>query len=682
VKVLADLPRPIREIEQLWIPLPDGQRLSARVFLPVDAEDDPVPAIVEYNPYRKRDLTAVNNEPFHGYLAGHGYAGVRLEIRGSGESDGILRDEYLPQELGDGVDAIAWLARQSWCSGRVGMIGNSWSGFNSLQIAALRPPQLGAIVTSCSTDDRYADDMHYMGGCLLADTLDWGAMFQALLALPPDPALVGDRWREMWTGRMADLSFPIESWLRHQRRDAFWRHGSVAEDLSRIAVPVLAVGGWLDGYSNAIPRLLAGLAVPRRAVIGPWAHAYPHLGVPGSTYDFLADVVRWFDHWLKDVDNGAMDAPMLRAWMGEALPAQPFYDTAPGRWVGEDTWPSPRIESQRWSLAGDRLTPSIEPSPDANGMREDPPRSWASPRITGLAGGEWCPYGTGGRGPEFPGDQREDDGRSLTWDSEPLGERIEILGAPVASLDLAVDRPFAFVALRLCDVAPDGASTRVTFGVLNLTHRDGHAHPKPMDPGVRTTVRVQLNDTAYSFRAGHRLRIALSTDYWPMVWPSPEPVTITVHGGASTLTLPVRPPRPEDATLPDLGEPTWGPPAVTTELRAGSWGRDIVTDVMLGETTVTNVVEGALVRLERTGRALALTGFDRVSVRDDPLSARALSRRRFELVRDGSTIRVAAELGLSCTATDFLLTVGMTAEEDDALAWSRDWDATIPRDHV
>ena len=191
-----------------------------------------------------------------------------------------------------------------------------------------------------------------------------------------------------------------------------------------------------------------------------------------------------------------------------------------------------------------------------------------------------------------------------------------------------VDRPSAFVAVRLCDVAPDGASTRVTFGVLNLTHRDGHADPRPMVPGARTTVRVRLNDTAYSFRAGHRLRIAISTDYWPMVWPSPQPVTITVHGGSSTLTLPVRPPRAEDATLPDLGEPTWGPPAETTELRPGAWGRDIRTDVLLGETSVTNVVEGALVRLERTGRALALTGFDRVSVRDDPVSARAESRRR------------------------------------------------------
>ena len=156
----------------------------------------------------------------------------------------------------------------------------------------------------------------------------------------------------------------------------------------------------------------------------------------------------------------------------------------------------------------------------------------------------------------------------------------------------------------------------MTFGVLNLTHRDGHADPRPMSPGEPTTIRVQLNDTAYAFLPGHRLRLAISTDYWPMVWPSPEPVTLTMHAGA--LELPVRPPRSEDADLADLGEPTWGPPAAITELRAGRWGRETRTDAMLGETSVTNTVEGPLVRLERTGRALALTGFDRASIRDDP----------------------------------------------------------------
>jgi putative CocE/NonD family hydrolase len=675
LKVVDQLPRPVREIENLWIPLPDGDRMAARVWLPEDADSDPVPVIVEYHPYRKRDLSAIPNQPMHSYLAGHGYADVRLEIRGSGESDGILRDEYLAQELQDAYDAIAWLTAQPWSTGKAGMIGNSWSGFNALQVAALRPPALGAIVTSCSTDDRYADDMHYMGGCLLTDMLDWGTLFQALLALPPDPALVGDRWRDTWQARIDALGTPpTETWLRHQLRDGFWQHGSVCEDFSRIEVPVLAVGGWLDGYRNAIPRLLSGLDVPRRGVIGPWAHAYPHLATPGPGYDFLAQVVRWFDHWLKGVDTGVMDEPMLRAWMAEDVPAAPFYPTAPGRWVGEAVWPSPRISPHRLHLDGKALAAAAPAAPAAA-------RHWSSPDTTGLVGGEWCPYGTGGKGPEFPGDQREDDGRSLTWDGPPLDDRLELLGAPVVELELAVDRPSAFVAVRLCDVRPDGASTRVSYGVLNLTHRDGHATARPMVPGERITVRVQLNDTGYAVLPGHHLRLALSTQYWPMVWPSPEPVRLTVHGGR--LDLPVRPPRDDDAALPDLGEPTWGPEAAVTVLRPGHWARELVTDALTGTTTVTNTVEGPLNRQDRIGRALAVTGFDRNTiVAGDPTATTAHSRRAFEIVRDGSTIRVSADVTLACTRDDFVLDIAMAASEDDRPVWDRTWQTTIPREGV
>jgi len=359
--------------------------------------------------------------------------------------------------------------------------------------------------------------------------------------------------------------------------------------------------------------------------------------------------------------------------MAEALPARPYYATAPGRWIGEDEWPSPRIERRHWYFDDGRLADA--PGGAAVG--------WASPRVTGLAGGEWCPYGTGGRGPEFPGDQREDDGRSLTWDSHALDGRLEILGAPVATLDLSVDRPSAFVAVRLCDVAPDGASTRVTFGVLNLTHRDGHAAPRPMVPGERTTIRVQLNDVAYAFLPGHRVRLALSTDYWPMVWPSPEAVTVTVQEGSSALELPVRPPRPEDAALADLGEPTWGPPAPVTELRAGAWNREVRYDAASGETSVTNSVAGPLSRLDRTGRSIALSGFDRATIgTDDPTSARAESRREFEIVREGATIRVTAEIDLTCTTEAFGLAVRMVAHEDDESIWAREWEVDIPRDHL
>jgi putative CocE/NonD family hydrolase len=454
VRIVTELPRRVREIEHCWIPLADGCRLAARLWLPEDAEAAaPVPALLEYIPYRKRDFTRARDEPMHRYFAGHGYAAARVDLRGSGESDGVLADEYLALEQADALEVIAWLAAQPWCNGRVGMIGKSWGGINALQIAACRPPALGAVITVCSTDDRYADDAHYMGGCLLNENFSWGSMLFTLNALPPDPALVGARWSAMWRARLeATLPF-AERWLRHPHRDAYWRHGSVCEDPARIACPVYAVAGWADGYSNAVPRLLARLTVPRKGLIGPWAHVYPHDGVPGPAIGFLQEALRWWDTWLRDVDTGIMDEPMYRVWMQESVPPRAFYDVRPGRWVAEETWPSPRIVPRRLALNLMGLHPQA-------GAEVAIP--WRSPQTTGLAAGDWCAFGSEG---EVPTDQRDDAGGSLTFDGAPLAEGLEILGAPVLTLALAVDRPCALVAVRMNDVAPDGSSTRVTYGV-------------------------------------------------------------------------------------------------------------------------------------------------------------------------------------------------------------------------
>jgi putative CocE/NonD family hydrolase len=296
--MVSEFPRRVREIENQWIELADGCRLAARIWLPEDAAQDPVPAILEYLPYRKRDGTVERDELTHPYLAGHGYAGVRVDMRGNGDSDGLMADEYTRQEHDDALEVIAWLAAQTWCSGAVGMMGISWGGFNALQVAARRPPALKAIVTLCSTDDRYADDIHYMGGCLLTDNLAWASVMLAYSSRPPDPALVGERWREMWLERLEHTPLLIENWLRHQRRDAFWQHGSVCEDFSAIQCAVYAVGGWADGYSHAIPRLLEGLGCPMKGLSGPWAPRYPHVALPGPPIGFLLEMLRGWAHWL------------------------------------------------------------------------------------------------------------------------------------------------------------------------------------------------------------------------------------------------------------------------------------------------------------------------------------------------------------------------------------------------
>ena len=373
MKLVTEFPRKVREVENTWITLKDGCRLAARIWLPEDAERNPVPALLEYLPYRKRDFTSVANSQMHPYFAGHGYASVRVDRRGSGDSDGLMFDEYLMQELTDGAEVIDWLSKQQWCTGRVGMFGGSWGGFNSLQVAALRPPALKAIITNCSTDDRYADDMHYMGGCLLNDNLMWGSTAFSFMARPPDPALVGERWREMWMQRLENTESLVATWMSHPRRDAYWKRGSVCEDFGAIQCPVYATGGWADGYSNAVPRLLAGLKVPRKGLIGPWGHAWGFRGVPGPAMGFLKEALRWWDHWLKDKPTGIMDEPMYRVWMQDWVPPKSYYAERPGRWVAEASWPSPGIGTRRWHLNArtldDKAAAERRLCPSSNALR-------------------------------------------------------------------------------------------------------------------------------------------------------------------------------------------------------------------------------------------------------------------------------------------------------------------------
>ncbi len=663
--------RDIQEIENTWITLADGTRLAARMWLPVDATAHPVPAILEYLPYRKRDGTSARDARRHPWTAQRGYACVRVDIRGSGESDGLPLDEYVKQEQDDCLEVIAWLAAQPWCSGAVGMIGISWGGFNGLQVAARRPPALKAVVTLCSTDDRYADDIHYMGGALLRENLTWGATMFSHTTRPPDPALVGDRWREMWLERLENLPFFPAMWLQHQRRDAFYQHGSVCEDYAAIQCPVYAVGGWFDGYSNAIPRLLAGLTVPRKGLIGPWAHLYPQAGMPGPAIGFLQETVRWWDQWLKGIDTGIMDEPMLRAWIIDPIRPQAHYTELPGRWVAEPGWPSANIQPEYSYLTATGI---------AAVAGHETPIILCSPENTGMASGTWCAHGAPG---DDPGDQREDDGKSLVFDSAALTASVEILGAPVIEIDVIASHPNAKLIARLCDVHPDGASVRVSYGVLNLTHRDSHAAPTPLVPGQRVRVRIQLNDAGYRFAPGHRIRLALSTTYWPIVWPSPERVELAIIAGPSTLTLPVRPPRAADAGLPAFAPPAMSPPEARTMVRPASRERSVMRDNQTGETTYLMADNDGRARIEAIGLEVSSTKWHQFRIQDDdPLSAVADTRWTKEMGRGTWQVSTRTRIVMTATATEFRLTAELDAWEGDERIYARNWDEVIPRDLV
>jgi putative CocE/NonD family hydrolase len=665
-----DLVEGIRVIDPAWIPLADGTRLCARIWLPAD--DTPVPAVLEYLPYRKDDVTAADDAMHHAYFAGCGYAGVRVDIRGSGDSGGVLTDEYSQQEGDDAMEVLAWIATQPWCTGKVGMMGISWGGFNSLQIAARRPPELAAIITACSTDDRYDNDVHYLGGVPLGYYLmPWASVMLAFNVRPPDPAIVGDAWRDLWMERLEGNVDLIELWLRHQRRDDYWRHGSVGESYEDIQVPVLAVSGWADAYVDAVFRLLEHLDVPRKGLVGPWGHMWPELGRPGPQIGFLQECVRWWDEHLKGEATGIMDEPMLRAWMQEPVAPAVDYEERPGRWVAEAGWPARGEEPLRFVL-------------DAAGLAEAPTGDAAlahcSPQRVGLDAGAWCAYGNPA---DMPADQRREDALSLTFDTAPLAERTELLGQVLVDLRLSVDRPRAFVAARLCDVAPDGSSTVVARGFRNLCHADDHEAARDLVPGEPLDVTIAMKATAYAVPAGHRLRLALSTTYWPWLWPSPEPVTLTVHtGGTSAVALPVRTPHALDDGLRPF-EPPEIAPRLPVEVLTPAAPQHVVTeDVIAGTTTF--VMSRRFVGGRRFPSGLEYHDDDPITFTitgEDPLSVTVECLRTIGVRRgDDWATRIEVRATMTCDATDYHVATLCEAYEGDDLVHSRTAKASIPRE--
>jgi len=673
MRIKTDFPRPVRKIENTWIPLSAGCRLAASIWLPEDAEEDPVPAILEYLPYRKDDRRAVADSTIHPYFAGHGYASVRVDMRGSGASDGILLDEYLTQEQDDALNVLAWIAAQPWCTGAIGMMGISWGGFNSLQIAARQPPELKAIVTVASTDDRYADDVHYRGGCVLASNmLSWAARMFLMNGLPPDPQIVGERWRAMWLDRLQHTPHWVEAWMSHQRRDAFWQHGSVCENYADITCAVYAVGGWADGYTNAVPRLLAGLPGPRKGLIGPWSHNYPHNGLPGPAIGFLQECLRWWDHWLKGIDTGIMDEPMLRAWIQDSVTPRPFYDERPGRWVAETSWPPPSVQMHTyWLNEG-----SLEDQPGAGTQR-----TYRGSQFTGAHAGSWCPYG---QPADLPLDQRAEDGRSLTFDSAPLEEAMDILGSPEVTLTLATDRPDALLALRLCDIAPDGESLLVSRGCLNLTHRDSHEHPLPLQPGKRYNVTIPLDVIGARIPAGHRWRLSVSPTYWPQAWPSPEPVTLTVFTGqGSQLQLPVRTPQSGDTALAPFAPPECSAAIPLEQVRPASRTRALHHDVANRQLQIVDSLDTGHKRLLASDLEFYSASQDVYTiVEDDPLSATVRCEGKAGLSRGAWRVRVETSSTMSADAETFYLTHSLDAYEGNTRIFTKTGEFRIPRDRV
>ncbi|MFJ5936460.1 CocE/NonD family hydrolase [Streptomyces sp. NPDC093071] len=661
-KIRTDFPYETRR-EDVRVPMADGTLLYARVWRPVTEE--PVPALLEYLPYRLSDWTAPRDHQRHPWYAGHGYASVRVDVRGHGNSGGLPGDEYDATELADGVAVVNWLAEQPWCTGKVGMFGISWGGFNSLQIAALAPEPLKAVVTVCSTDDRYDNDVHYMGGSVLGvDMHAWAATMLAFASRPPDPEYAGEEWRSMWLRRLEAVEPLVDTWLSHQTRDAYWKHGSVCEDYGAIGAAVLAVGGWHDPYRDTVLRLVRHLPADRvRGIVGPWSHQYPDRGLPpGPAIGFLQETLRWWDHHLKGAANGVMDEPLLRSWISDSHPPATVYEELPGRWVTEPAWPSPNVTPVTYGFQGSPVVVD-------------------SPQQTGIDAGRFFPFGNDA---DLPPDQREEDAHSACFDF-PVpedGGPVEILGRPSVSLSLRAAAPTGQVIARLCDIAPDGSSTLVTRGALNFSARHGRDRAEPALIGETEAFTFELNGIGHAFAPGHRVRLAVSSTYWPWIWPQPDAAGFTLDPAGSSLTLPVRR-RTEDTVV--WGEPEQAEPLGVVYPEAQEERRPervVVRDVAKGEWRLEVDPKYGGTRVYPDGLEFTEDALETYTIEESgPLTARTRSDWTIRLRRPdrGWDVGVDTRSEITCDAEAFHTWNEVVCREGDEVVFRRTWEKRIPR---
>jgi uncharacterized protein len=646
--------RPFKVIENAWIALKDGTRLGVRLWIPDGAEQRPVPVVWEYLPYRKRDGVRERDDATALNLAPYGIAFARVDIRGSGDSDGVITDEYSTAELNDGVECVAWLAKQPWSNGSVGMRGISWGGINSLQIAAMAPPELKAIMPMGCVDNRFMGDAHYIGGALATENFKWGTYFKVDMASPPDPQISGADWEKKWRQRLDATPAILERWTSHQRYDGYWQRGSVAVDYSRITCPVYVVGGWLDPYSNVVGSLLAGLKVPRKGLIGPWGHLMPNLPAP-LALEWAYEEVRWWHQWLAGIDTGIMAEPMLRAYMPYQTISEVYPAQIPGRWVAEAAWPNPATRPLVLHLGGGSRGGRLSSTQSAH-----EPVIYVGNKIVGTTKPQWMP--------SRPDDQTADDEKSLVFDSLPLDADKEILGYPLARIRVCSDVPVAKLAVRLTEVLSDGKSWLVSYGILNLTHRESHEHPTALKPGEFFDVEVPFYMVAHRFKKGSRIRAAISENLWPLLWPSPRIATLTVDTGGSSLILPVRAAPAAEAPFPiPIKNSSGSSPYTHTEMGPGPEGH---LNRPLRATFI-----------EEIGTTVEEQSSESVVMKEGDANSSVWKQENMTAWRRGDwNCSVSAAFELTSTPEEFHLTEVLRAKKGDEEIFKREKVSTIKRD--
>ncbi len=655
----------------LGIRTQDGIRLSCDVYRP--SKPGRYPGILEHIPYRKDDLDAADDRANGIYFAERGLASVRLDVRGSGNSEGVALDEYTEEEQRDGVEVVGWIAERSWCNGKVGSWGVSYGGFACIQLAALQPPALGAIAPVYATDDRYTDDMHFSGGALCAlELAHYPMRILAMNALPPlrDTGEGDDEFRDRWLARVKATPPWIIRWMEEEHDGPYWRNGSLRPDPSRIRVPAMIVAGWRDGYRTTMLRLASSISTEWQLLAGPWMHAPPDRGIPGPRYPFMAELVQWFHRHL---DGG------LPADAGRRRPRTVFFltefdsparppATVSGRWLGSERWPDEPGATTTWHLSPHAR---LSDAPPTEAVRVTVP---FGPSV-GTASGNWCPpppaHG-------LPADQRADDARSAAFTSAPLEEAVEVLGAPVASLRVEHPGPSAIVSVKLSDVSSEGEAQLVTSGVLNLSHRNGHERPEPFR-GTEN-VRIELQATGWRFLEGHRIRVSVAGSDWPTVWPLPttDPLVLLMGpDGACRVELPGTPPDAEP--YEPAGEIRESSDRAGWEWRSGPSTWEIVTDTLAGTSGIRASDAWSVRSPNRELRAKESRRYQAFISEADPLGADVEGEATFRLDRPDVSVRSTARGRFRATEEEFLYDIRLDVREGGGIVHRDRWRGSVPR---
>ena len=655
-------------IEEARIEMPDGVRLAADLYYSrTRGRDERQPVLLEYLPYRKTEARS-RNLSLYSYFIERGYVVARVDIRGTGNSEGrLIPYEYSEIEHEDGEVVIDWLSRQPWSNGNVGMFGISWGGFNSIQMAVRNPPALKAIIAVDATEDLYQDDVHYMDGIMHLDS--WEMSQDLDNARPGAPDYLID---EAYFENRFDTDPWMLTYKSRQRDGSFWDRASARDKYDRIRIPSFHIGGWYDGYRDSLPRMLENVDAPVKALIGPWSHAYPHAPYPNPGMEWRHEAVRWFDHWLKGIDTGIMDEPAFAVYVREWHPPGPFLEYAPGFWRWEDGWPIRRI----------RHTPfHATPNHGLQRSRADESvhRLRYVPSVGFEAGGPVMWWG------DVAHDQRGTDAYSLVYDSDVLDQPIEILGFPRAHIKVSADAPRANWFVRVSDVAPDGTVTQVAGAAFNGTHRESARQPEDLVPGEAFELDIEMHFTSWIFGKGHRIRFAIANAQWPMLWPTPHPMTSSLRIGGedgARVIMPIVPPekRPAPEFLPPVSGPTLpGYEALDTGNPSG-YGEisSVDRNPQTGVVTATATNTGGY-------RYPWGTETYRESIRhqtsdENPEHTSMVGSHRMEAHLENRILVWEAELDFSSDADNFYYRYVRRLSENGELVREKKWQKTFPRD--